>query len=124
MIIVNRIKTPDGTILQSYSRHDYRCYVDANGETYTVDGGLSYLRRSVNVEPFEELSLSSEEGHEVTRDNFSWGTYGKGGDEEFHRVLLKDMSKGHIEAILTTQMHITKELRDIFKEELEYRGGL
>ena len=38
-IILNRIQTPDGTVLTSYYRHDYKSYQDKNGETYIVDGG-------------------------------------------------------------------------------------
>jgi len=33
-IILNRIKTPDGTILTSYHRHDYIEYIDDNGLEY------------------------------------------------------------------------------------------
>jgi len=43
-IVLNRIKTPDGTILTSYHRHNYVSHID-NGELYAVDGGNDYLRR-------------------------------------------------------------------------------
>ena len=33
-LIANALRTPDGTVLESKSRHDYREYVDANGKTY------------------------------------------------------------------------------------------
>ena len=32
-LLLNRMQTPDGTVLTSWSRHDYRTYTDANGET-------------------------------------------------------------------------------------------
>ncbi len=39
-ILCNRIQTPDGTILTSHDRHDFKSYVDKNGYEYMVDGGV------------------------------------------------------------------------------------
>lgn len=122
-IIANRIRTPDGTILESHHRHDYKTYVDENGETYMVDGGLAYLRRNVNKQPYEELSVYVEDGHEKIRENMSWGSYGPNGDQPLKRILLKDLTTDHINAIIETQTHLPKERIDIFKEELKYRGA-
>jgi len=38
-LIANALRTPDGTVLESKSRHDYKEYIDANGKTYMIDGG-------------------------------------------------------------------------------------
>ncbi len=123
MILRNAMKTPDGTIIESFYRHDYVSYEDANGETYVVDGGIDYLRRSSNKTLAEDLSIHSIDGdHEFNRKNFKWGTYGSQGTDPFHQIALMDMSTKHIRAVLETQHHIRKSTREFFEEELEYRA--
>lgn len=90
MLIQNAIRTPDGTILDSRSRHDYKSYVDTiNGQTYMVDGGLDYIRRSIGL--VEDLTLHDDDPHEVIREKLLRGTRGKDGKGEFRQVLLKDI---------------------------------
>ena len=121
--VSNRIRTPDGTILESMNRHDYVTYIDANGKEYMVDGGLDYLRRNIHDDaPYEELSLVSTDEHSVIREVFKWGTYGIDGKQKLKYVVLKDMSWDHIEAILETQVHVREHIRQLFVNELEYRG--
>lgn len=55
-IILNAIETPDGTVLISSHRHDYRDHTDANGSYYAVDGGRDYLRRT-GPDDYTELSI-------------------------------------------------------------------
>ena len=119
-IIRNIIKTPDGTILESSHRHDYKTHTDKNGEVYVNDGGREYLRRSLNKEPFEELSVYSTDSIEKLRELFQWGSYGKGGDD-YKVKYLKDLSNPHIEAIIKTQKHLSEDIIDIFQRELDYR---
>ena len=72
-IVSNRIRTPDGTILESMHRHDYVTYLDANGKEYMVDGGLDYLRRNVHDDaPYEELSVYDDALHVEIRNVFKW----------------------------------------------------
>tara|TARA_R110000868_G_scaffold142084_1_gene359185 strand:+ start:145 stop:540 length:396 start_codon:yes stop_codon:yes gene_type:complete len=125
MIIVNRIITPDGTVLTSKNRHDYRCHEDANGFTYCVDGGIDYLRRTYSDEAPKatEASVYSEDPHELIRETFTWGTYGKTGKDPLRHVALKDLEKEHIKAIIKTQSHITQEIKDVFVNELCYRNS-
>jgi hypothetical protein len=59
-IILNRIRTPDGTILTSRSRNDYVSYTDESGIKYSIDGGLDYLKRQTSGE-YVELSKYDEE---------------------------------------------------------------
>ena len=121
-IVANRIRTPDGTILESMHRHDYVTYVDANGKQYMVDGGLDYLRRNVHDDaPYEELSVHTDDSHMLIREAFKWGTRGKDGRQPLKYVPLKDLTTEHIEAILETQTHIQEHIRKIFLNELSFR---
>jgi hypothetical protein len=124
-IIANRIITPDGTILQSFNRHDFKSHVDANGFTYSVDGGTSYLKRSWSpgAPAYTDASVYSDDSHELIRDALHWGTYGKNGDEPLSWVKLKDMDTDHIKACLKTQLSMRLEFRVAFENELKFRGG-
>ena len=123
-IVSNRIRTPDGTILESMHRHDYVTYLDANGKEYMVDGGLDYLRRNVHDDaPYEELSVYADDLHIEIRSVFKWGTRGKDGKQPLTYVPLKDLTTEHIEAILDTQTHIASHIRQIFINELNFRNS-
>ena len=121
-LVSNKIRTPDGSILQSFHRHDYVTHIDANGEEYMVDGGLSYLRRNTYKIPFEDLSVYNTDPFELVREEFHWGTYGKNGDQPLTYKPLKDLTSSHIEAILETQHHIPAEFVELFEKELVYRN--
>jgi hypothetical protein len=122
-IVSNRIRTPDGRILESMHRHDYVTYTDANGLEYMVDGGLDYLRRNVHENaPYEELSVHSTDSHMLIREVFKWGTRGIDGKQPLTYVPLKYLTKDHIGAILETQTHIQEYIRKIFLNELSFRG--
>ena len=120
-IIHNSIQTPDGTILVSRSVHDFVQYTDKNGKTYMTDGGRAYIHRSAHG---DEVSLDLYEGdpHDKIREVFTWGTYGKMGDQPLKFVALKDLSDNHIKAILTTQSHMPQYMRDLFINEQLYRS--
>ena len=122
-ILRNALRTPDGTILESRHRHDYKEYEDANGWVYVVDGGLDYLRRTVNKSaPAVDLSLTEEDPHFFLRDYVTWGTYGKEGDQPLSYVTIAEMSDGHLQAVLDTQKRMYPQVRDLMKAELEYRN--
>ena len=123
-IVSNRIRTPDGTILESMHRHDYVTYVDKNGKEYMVDGGLDYLRRNVHDDaPYEEMSVYDDAPHVEIREVFKWGTRGKDGRQPLKFVPLKDLTTEHIDAILETQTHIADHIRKIFIDELNFRNS-
>jgi len=120
-LLVNSIITPDGTRLHSKHRHDYVSHDDANGERYSLDGGLDYVRRSMNNEPAADAFVYADDPHEKIRSTFCWGTRGKGGKQPLQWKTIDSLDTEHIEAILATQYHISDTLRKVFENELDYR---
>lgn len=121
-LVYHAIQTPDGTILESTHRHDYRTHTDSiAGETYMIDGGIDYRRGSINKVPAKDLSVYISDGHEKVREVVLWGTYGKNGDQPFKRIKLMDMETEHIKACLSTQRMHPGYLA-AFNDELMYRG--
>ena len=122
-LVYNAIRTPDGTILESTHRHDYKTYLDKNGKEYMVDGGLEYLRRNIHDDaPFDELSVFLEDGQDKVREVIKWGTYGINGDQPLTRILLKDMSTEHVQACLENVPRMHPAYKEAFKEELKLRS--
>jgi hypothetical protein len=119
--IANKIVTPDGTILQSFSNHDYQAHKDLNGRTYAIDGGLSCCRVIGHIEDLEIIHITTDDDFEVIRQEMYWGTYGKNGDEPHQWVYLNEMSNTHIKNILKTQKQIPLWKAELFQKELEYR---
>ena len=120
-ILRNIIRTPDGTLLESKTVHDYVTHKDENGETYFNDGGKAYLRRSVNIEPYEDLTIYDTDEIEKIREHFLWGTYGKTGNEKLQYKKLCDMSNMHIKAIIVDNFS-PEHVLNIFKREIQYRN--
>ena len=119
-LVYNAIRTPDGTVLVSYHRHDYKTYTDKNGHEYMVDGGLDYCRRNVVEEaPAEELSVGMSAGHDKVRQLITWGTRGKSGKDPLHYITLCDMETDHIKAVLE---ECSPRFKDSFETELEMRA--
>ena len=120
-IVCNRIRTPDGTILQSHHRHDYVTYIDKNGFEYMVDGGHDYLRRNFHEQaPATEFSLTMDDPFEDIRQGFTWGTRGKDGKQPLTWVSLCMLETDHIITILATQ-NLADYVTELMEKELEYR---
>lgn len=118
--MLNRIKTPDGTILTSYNRHDYLTHKDTiTKEVLMVDGGNDYARRHVGT--YEELSVYDDGSHLTRRSALHWGTRGKDNKQPLTYKPIKDLDSDHIEAILRTQTQLSEFYKEVFKEELKYR---
>ena len=124
-IILNQIKTPDGTILKSMHRHDYVTYTDANGLEYMVDGGTDYLRRNMHENaPHEELTIYSDAPFEIIRENVCRGGRGKDGTEPLTWVPIAKMSDAWLQACITYNADRGLELSQsskFYKMELMYR---
>lgn len=120
-LVANVMRTPDGTILQSFHVHDYQEHVDANGKLYMVDGGISYIRRSWYEEGNgEDLSVYADDPHVKIREWFNWGTYGKEGKGPLKWVKLKNLSTNHIQRIVD-EGYARSYIRKIFDDELAIR---
>lgn len=120
-LLASRIQTPDGTILQSFHRHDYKEYVDANGETYMIDGGIDYRRGFVNKESAKDVSIYTDDPFEIKRTAKLWGTYGKNGDEPLRWISVSEMEDSHIEKLLEPQMYVKPQIKEILILEQKYR---
>lgn len=121
-IIASMLKTPDGTVLRSYYRHDYVTHTDKNGKEYMLDGGNEYVRCSANGDE-EVITITTDDPFEVQREYFCWGTRGKDGRQPLVWKPLKDLDTEHIEAILDTQTQINGTyVQDLMEQELQYRN--
>lgn len=127
-ILLNRIKTPDGTILTSYHRHDFVMYKDQNGKSYGVDGGTDYLKRIGYVrEDCIDLSVSIDENDidekfETIRESIHWGSRGKDGDQPLSWIKLKEMTDEHLNALLNVYKGpVDPFYKKCFAREIEYR---
>lgn len=100
-LILSRIQTPDGTILESRHRHDYVTHTDANGLMYMLDGGTDYKRTTLHFQaPYTDLSIYSDAPFEVIREHYARGGRGKDGTESLRWVALKDMNDEWLQAAI------------------------
>jgi hypothetical protein len=122
VILRNRMRTPDGTMLESKHRHDYVTHMDANGKEYMLDGGLDYVRCSAHGDE-EMFTLMSDDSHEVIREVVTWGTYGREGDQPITHVKIADMDDDHLQACIDgTKGYPRPAIRKVMQDELEYRN--
>jgi len=126
IILYNAISTPDGTILESLTRNDYKIHQDTtDGFHYAIDGGTFYRGReggqnAVELSVVDDGTMTIEE----VRKHLRWGTYGKEGNEPLRFVKLMDMDDDHLEATIA---HVEERINtivasgseEIYKERLE-----
>lgn len=124
-VLYNAIKTPDGTILESHSTHDFVQYTDKNGNYYAVDGGKSYLKRMYDVSDYKELGVVDNGRHATRRKYLKWGS---NYDKNMNRLPetiwkpIKDLSATHIKNIIKKLYCTDPFYLEVFKKELKYRS--
>lgn len=124
-LILNRVQTPDGTILTSRHRHDYVSHTDKNGLTYMVDGGLDYQRYTNHKEaPFKNLSVYSNAPFKKIRESFYRGGRGKDGTEPLKWVPMCEMNDEWVKACIEYNEDLgmgDSLANELYKKELAYR---
>jgi hypothetical protein len=121
-LILNQVKCNIcNDIITSKHRHDY---VSCTCGNLHIDGGLDYAKRSFKTPDFTDMSIYADEGDiSNIRNYFTWASYGKNGDEPKHYILLRELTTGHIKAILLTQKHVLGTyVENILRMELEFRN--
>lgn len=120
-IVYNAVKCHVcGETIESHHRHDYQTCGCENEAT--VDGGLDYIRYGAkDMTKITKITYNHLDPHDLLRCFVSWGTYGKKGDEPLRYVPVKDMSDEHIRNILNVNHQGSAWMRNILKNELDYR---
>lgn len=106
-IVYNAIQTPDGTILESTHHHDYKEYIDKNGNTYIIDGGLYYMRHSNNGDEII-LTKYSDQPHDQIREYAFRLGYGKPGTSDygtFRITRIADMDDEYLDNAIEYTKH-------------------
>jgi hypothetical protein len=120
-LLISRIQTPDGTILESKHTHDCVFYTDENGLEYMLDGGNEYQRTIVQESaPYKDLSIYEDDPYEKIRTNYKVNIY----DDDVTSILLCDLSDEWLEKSLKTNSIKHKKTRMLCEQETEYRRNM
>lgn len=124
-LLVNKIQCPDGTILESKHRHDYREHTQEDGRTYIIDGGLNYQRIGFSDREYADLSVYADDDHSIIREDFEWVRRmdkNKKLLEEPQILKLKDLSNNHVESLCYfTVKGFPDFINKVFVDEHNYR---
>lgn len=124
-LLVNMIQCPDGTILESRYRHNFVEHIQDDGRRYYIDGGLSYNHVGYSDEKYKDLSCYVGDAHNIIRERFTWGSYGRDGDEPLHYIKLKDLTDEHLDNLIvyTAEVHTyPRRINDLFINEKYFRA--
>ena len=129
---INYIENKDGTKLFSFYRHDYKEYTDKEGNFMMIDGGMDYIRYSVDEENSWLNEAEISDVIQDIREQYKWGrNYDKNMNKllKTEYILLKDLDTEHIFNIITYILnkipkiinYNNKMTIEVFVEELKYR---
>lgn len=123
-LLRNAIRCPDGTVLESHYRHDFRQHTQEDGRHYSVDGGLHYRRVGFSDNEYEDLCVYDTDSHETIRNNATWGSRGPNGDQPLQYKYIKDMSDEHLVDVIDYLVYIDPDgaFIKVFKDEITYRS--
>ena len=139
ILLASWIMCPNGTMLPSFDRHDFRTHdtvdtwkqiSDDNDQIETVpdetrhsmiDGGTDYLRRGGK---YTEMSIYSDDPYEVIRRFLCRGGRGKDSREHITWTPLFRMSTSWLHALIEYEKGIPKfnPHSEYYIKELEYRA--
>jgi len=125
ILIANRWRTPDGTLLESKHVHDYVSHDDANGDFYFVDGGHDYIRMSSNKIKMANECVYADDDFEKVRMHELRGAMTS--MMEIRYVPLYKMSDQHVLNCITYNLkNIVKLERyeihtHLYVKEMKYR---
>lgn len=122
-LLVNKIMCPDGTVLQSFHRYDYKEHVQEDGDEYFIDGGLEYQRYGgTSVDKIINLAVYTDSPHEIIRQEVVWGNrFDKNMNPlpEIRWIPIKDLTNDHLVAVYYhTQTGVYNK---IMLDEINYR---
>ncbi len=124
-LLVNKIQCPDGTILESRHRHDFKQHTQEDGREYFVDGGLDYQRIGATDEEFTNLVVYSTDPHDKIRESFIWGrNFNKKGKRlpETEYIKLKDLDTEHVKTLCYfTLKGYPEKISKVFVDEYNFR---
>jgi hypothetical protein len=114
-LVYRALLLPDGNLLPSMHRHDYRtAYID--DEMFMIDGGLDYFRSTFNFNT-KVVEIHENDDILVVREVVGRSGKGKDGGGVFRACMLKDMSDEWVEASIA----FAPEYANIYSAELSFR---
>lgn len=120
--VFSAIITPDGTMLHSTDRHDFKCHTDTKtGRDYCIDGGNDYQKIVGTSKDLQSIIIRIKDPISVVREIVGRGGYGVNGDESFRCCLLMNMSDSWVENSVE-YVEGDECMEHLYKQELLYRA--